>query len=164
MRSCHFVAEVTFNDSVSSVGAHIIFLVDNHLNCCPFTWQSKKIKRIVCSTIASEALSLQEAIEHAIFLRSLIEELLLLPLKSIPIDAIIDNISVVEAIHSTKVVNDRRLNIDISAIKQPLQSTEIHSIRWCPGSLQLANSLTKRGAQSHILLDILQFGRLNLEG
>ena len=162
MRSCHFVAEVTFNDSVSSVGAHIIFLVDNHLNCCPLTWQSKKIKRIVCSTIASEALSLQEAIEHAIFLRSLIEELLLLPLKSIPIDAIIDNKSIVEAIHSTKVVNNKRLNIDISAIKQ--QSTEIRSIRWCPGSLQLANSLTKRGAQSHILLDILQFGRLNLEG
>ena len=162
MRSCHFVAEVTFNDSVSSVGAHIIFLVDNHLNCCPLTWQSKKIKRIVCSTIASEALSLQEAIEHAIFLRSLIEELLLLPLKSIPIDAIIDNKSIVEAIHSTKVVNNKRLNIDISAIKQ--QSTEIRSIRWCPGSLQLANSLTKRGAQSHILLDTLQFGRLNLEG
>ena len=89
---------------------------------------------------------------------------MLLPLKFIPIDALIDNKSVVEAIHSTKVVNDRRLNIDISAIKQPLQSTEIHSIRWCPGSLQLANSLTKRGAQSHILLDTLQSGPLNLEG
>ena len=55
----------------------------------------KKIKRIVRSTIASEVLSLQEAIEHAIILRSFIE-ILLLPLKSIPIDAIIDNKSVVE--------------------------------------------------------------------
>ena len=82
---------------------------------------------------------MQEAIEHAIFLRSLIEELLLLPLKSIPIDATIDNKSVVEAIHSTKVVNDKRLNTDISAIKQSLKSTEIRSIRWCPSSLQLIN-------------------------
>ena len=157
-------AHANLNDGVSSVGAHIIFLVDNHLNCCPLTWQSKKIKRIVRSTIASEALSLQEAIEHAIFLRSLIEEILILPSNVIPIDAVIDNKSVVEAIHSTKVVNDKRLNIDISAIKQSLQSTEIRSIRWCPGSLQLANSLTKRGAQSHLLLDTLQSGRLNLEG
>ena len=149
-------AHAILNDGVSSVGAHVIFLVVNHPNCCPLTWQSKKIKRIVRSTITSEALSLQEAIEHAIFLRSLIEEILLLPLKSILIDAIIYNKSVVEALHSTKVVNDKRLNIDISAIKQSLQSTEICSIRWCPGPLQLANSLTKRGAQSHISLDTLQ--------
>ena len=128
-------AHANLNDGVSSVGAHIMFLVDNHLTCCQLTWQSKKIKQIVCSTIASEALRLQEAIEHAIFLRSLIEEILLLPLKSIPIDAIIANKSVVEAIHSTRAVNDKRLNIDISAIKQSLQSTEIRSIRWCPSSL-----------------------------
>ena len=149
---------------VSVVLERILFLVDNHLTCCPLTWQSKKIKQIVRSTIASEALRLQEAIEHATFLRSLIEEILLLPLKSIPTDAIIANKSVVEAIHSTKVVNDKRLNTDISTIKQSLQSTEIRSIRWCPGSLQLANSLIKCGAQSHILRDTLQSGRLKLEG
>ena len=58
-----------------------------------------------------------------------------------------------------------RLNLGLffcTAIKQ--QGTENRSIRWCPGSLQLANSLTKRGAQPHILLDTLQFGQLNLEG
>ena len=149
-------AHAILNDGVSSVGAHVIFLVVNHLNCCPLIWQSKKIKLIVRLTITSEALSLQEAIEHAIFLRWIIKEILLLPLKSIPIDAIIYNKSVVEALHSTKIVSDKRLNIDISAIKQSLQSTEICSARWCPGSLQLANSLTKRGALSHILLDTLQ--------
>ena len=89
---------------------------------------------------------------------------MLLPLKPIPIDAIIDNKSITEALHSTKVVNNKPLNIDISAIKQSLQNTEIRSIRWCPGSLQLANLLTKHGAQSHILLDTLQSGQLKLEG
>ena len=135
-------AHANLNDGVSSAGAHIIFVIDNQLNSCPLTWQAKKIKRVVRSTIASEALSLQEAIEHAIFLRSLIEKILLLSPQSIPIDAFIDNKSVVEAIQSTKVVNDKRLNIDISAIKQSLQNMEVRSIRWCPGSLQLADSLT----------------------
>ena len=35
-------AHANLNDDVTSVGAHIIFLVDNHLNYCPLTWQSKK--------------------------------------------------------------------------------------------------------------------------
>ena len=77
---------------------------------------------------------------------------------------VIDDKGLVEAIHSTKVVNSKQLNIDISVIKQSLQSKEIISVRWCPGSLQLANSLTKHGAQSHTLLDTLQSSSLNLEG
>ena len=35
-------AHANLNDDVTSVGAHIIFLVDNHFNYCPLTWQSKK--------------------------------------------------------------------------------------------------------------------------
>ena len=53
--------------------------------------------------------------------------------------------------------------MDISAIKQSLQSKEICSVRWYSSLLQLANSLTKHGMQSHILLDMLQSGCLNLE-
>ena len=100
-------AHANLNDGVSSVEAHIIFLVDNQLNSCPLTWEAKKIKRIVCSIVASEALSLQEAIKHAVFLRSLIGEILLLSPQSIPVDAVIDYKSIVEAIHLTKVVNDK---------------------------------------------------------
>lgn len=49
--------------------------------------------------IASKALSLQKATELAIFLQSLIEEILLLWPQSTPIDAVI-NKSVLEAINS----------------------------------------------------------------
>ena len=95
-------AHANLNDSVSSVGADTIFLADNQLNSRPLTRKAKKIKRIVPSTNASEALSLQESIEHAIFLGSLIEEILVLSPQSIPTDAAINNKKVVEAIHSLR--------------------------------------------------------------
>lgn len=67
----HFsdAVHANLNDGVISVGTHTIVFVDNQSNSCQLTWQANKIKLIVCSTFASEALSLQEAIEHAIFLR-----------------------------------------------------------------------------------------------
>ena len=38
----------------SSQGGHIIFLYDKYKNCSPIGWSSKKIKRVVRSTLAAE--------------------------------------------------------------------------------------------------------------
>ena len=43
---------------------------------------------------------------------------------SVPIYAYVDNKNVVEAVHSTKIVDDKRLGIDIAAIQQSLQRRE----------------------------------------
>ena len=66
-------SDANLSDGVSSMGAHIVFLVGTGNSCCPLPWTANKIKRVVRSTIAAEALSLQEGLEDAIFLRSLIE-------------------------------------------------------------------------------------------
>ena len=169
IRNCSIVtfsdaAHANLSDGVSSAGAHIVFLVGDKNKCCVLSWQAQKIKRVVRSSIAAETLSLQESLENAVYLRSLIEEILRITSCSIAIDAVVDNRSVVEAIHSTKFVDDKYLRINIAAIKESIQTGQVRSVRWCPGSIQLANVLTKRGAQSRLLLDILQSGQLNLEG
>ena len=46
----------------------------------------------------------------------------------------------------------KRLRIDIGAIKESISQGEIRSIKWCPGKVQLANFMTKRGALSNQLL------------
>jgi len=46
-----------------SIGAHIVWLKNDEGRCCPLAWQANKIKRVVRSTIAAEALSLQEGLE-----------------------------------------------------------------------------------------------------
>ena len=121
------------------------------------------MKRVVRSTIAAEALSLCEAVEDAIFLKHILTEMSITRL-SVKIHAFVDNRDVVDAVYSTKSVDDRRLRIDISSLKEFILNEEISSIRWCPGSIQLANGMTKQGAKVDSLLNILQTGVLNLSG
>ena len=155
-------SHANLSDGVSSMGAHIVLLVGDANRCCPLSWHAGKIKRVVRSTIAAEALSLQEGLEDGYYLRTLLEELLDLPEKSIPLVAYIDNQSVVEAVHSTKLVDDKRLRLDLGAIKESFQTGEVSAIRWCPGAAQIADCMTKRGAAGHHLLSILQTGQLKL--
>ena len=43
-----------------------------------------------------------------------------------------------------------------------MQRNEVTSVQWIPGKKMLANVLTKRGAASFYLLELLQLGNLNL--
>ena len=51
---------------------------------------------------------------------------------------------VIEAILSTRLVEDKRLRIDIAAIKESVQLQEVNRIDWVPGHLQWKNSMTKQ--------------------
>ena len=154
-------AHANLDDGVSSMRAYIVFLVGQNRMCCPLSWNGNKIKRVVRSTIAAEALSLQEGLEDAVYLKGMLTELT--SASDIPIIAFVDNKSVVEAIHSTKLVEDKRLRIDIGAMKQSLENGEVSAIKWCPGNQQLANCMTKKGASGCDLLTILQGGKFLLD-
>jgi hypothetical protein len=144
------------SNGTGSTESHVIWIVDNDSNSCPISWQANKIKRVVRSTIAAEALSLQDGLESSFYHRRIIEDILGLKHKTIPIEAYIDNKSVVEAVYSTKLVDDKRLRIDIAAIAESLASKEVDNIKWCPGDKQLANCMTKFGASSYELLQVIQ--------
>ena len=122
-------------------------------------WSANKIKRIVDSTLEAECLSLLSGLKEAIYLREVIEEIFNLKDKEIPVKAIVDNKSTVEAIHSTAPVEDKKLRRDVARIKQMLSLKEIRSVSWCPGKEQLADCMTKRTASSFNLLQVLKSGR-----
>ena len=56
-------------------GGYIIFLSNGSGDQCPFSWQSRKLKRMVKSTLAAETLSLLDCAEAAVFLSSVMFEL-----------------------------------------------------------------------------------------
>ena len=88
------------------------------------------------STLAAETLRLPVGFEAAFYLRSLIHEVLSV---TVPIEAFVDNKSVVEVVHSTKMVDDKRLRLDIAAlIGESLSIGDLHALTWCPGEQQLA--------------------------
>ena len=92
-------------------------------------------------------------------MREVIEEIFNLKDKEIPVKAIVDNKSTVEAIHSTAPVEDKKLRRDVARIKQMMNLKEIRSVSWCPGKEQLADCMTKRTASSFNLLQVLKSGR-----
>jgi hypothetical protein len=150
-------AHANICQGTGSISAYTVFLTDGTL-CCPLDWQANKIKRVVRSTLAAETLGLQEGFEATFYLQNLLKEIFGI---LVPIHAYVDNKSVIDAIHSTKLVDDKRLRIDIAALKESLCATEM-TVKWCPGDKQLSNCMTKRGASSYSLLSVLQSGNFSI--
>ena len=74
---------VSFNDSSfgnlcdgGSQGSYIILLEGQNGNCSPLMWQSKKLRRVVRSTMATETLSQVEAAEACFWSLGILKEIL----------------------------------------------------------------------------------------
>ena len=74
----------------------------------------------------------------------------------IPIEVYTDNKSLHDASQSSKYVTDKCLRIDIGALKEIIFNKEIESITWIKSAQQIADSLTKHGANSLLLIEVLQ--------
>ena len=126
---------------------------DGKGNKNPLYWQSRKLRRVVKSTLAAETLALVEGAEAAIYLATIIKEVV--KCRELSIRCFVDNRSLVEGISSSKGVDDRRLRIDISLMKDLLHRKEVESVSWVCTSEQLADCLTKRGASTDRLRAVL---------
>ena len=71
--------------------------------------------------------------------RNDIEETFNLKEKAVPVKAIVDNMSMVDAIHFTSLTKDKKLRRDVDRIKQMLIMMEIKSVIWCSGRKQLTD-------------------------
>ena len=145
----------------NSQGAYIIFLSDEPGELAiPISWQSRKLKRIVKSTFGAETLSLIETADACIWIESIISEVLYKNCgNKLKITIYTDCKNLFESAYSTKPVLDKRLRVDIAAIRQMIDRNKIHEIKWIDKCKQLADCMTKKGAPSANLLRVLSFGR-----
>ena len=143
-------------------GGHFVALVGQNGHFSPITWQSKRIRRVARSTLASETLAMADAIDSAIFLASLYTEIMSgkADPTHLPITCLTDCHSLWDAIRSTKQVSEKRLRLEISSIRELIQTGQIESVKWIETKHQLADCLTKKGASCHNLLRALQDGVL----
>ena len=63
-------------------------------------------------------MSQKEGLCEGGYVREVVEELLGMKEKSLPVYGIVDNRGVVDAIHSTTNISDKKLRRDVAAIKQ----------------------------------------------
>ena len=150
------------NDGVSSTGAHVIFLVNRKSGrCATLDWQANKIRRVVRSTLAAETLSLCDGLENCLHIRDILRELTDKSV-SLPVYAIVDNLSITEAVMTTTSVADKRLRREVGLVRELLKAKEVEKILWVPGKSQLADVMTKLGVDASNLLHVLRTGQLDL--
>ena len=136
--------------------------MDKYGNANPLKWQSKKISRVVKSTLAAETLALLEAAETAYYLKRLWESIICTK-SNIKIICFCDNKSIVEHIDtSTNKVADYRLRVDISCLRDMLVRGEIEKIYWIDTKQQLADCLTKANASCNALVTTLRNNYINV--
>ena len=147
-----------------SQGGYVIFLKGMNGKINPVTWQSKKIRRVVRSTLASEALALADGVDCVISIAMLLNELLFdkYNANKIPIKCYVDNNDLYQAIYSEKHVTERRLRIELNSLKQLIHSGEITTINWVQTNDQIANVLTKNGASGQNILECFKNGIIDI--
>ena len=70
---------------------------------------------------------------------------------------ITDNESLFRTANTTHLVDDKRLRVELSSIRQQISDKEI-ILHWIDTKNQLADCLTKLGASSKLLINVLENG------
>ena len=85
-------------------------------------------------------MAITEGLEEAIYLKSFMSEIGI----SLSIEAFTDNLSLREALYSTKQVDDKQTRIDIAALQQMLQENKVKQINCLmrTGKITLHTQLT----------------------
>ena len=142
-------------DGICSMSGHVVLLVGENDRIVPLSWESGKIQRVVNSTLAAEMLACKKGLEDAFFLKTILEEVCK---ETIEIQGWVDHKGAVQSINSTNTLVDKRLRIDTAMIRQMIDRKEVASVAHCPGKDQLADCLTKRGADGSKLLKTVNSG------
>ena len=146
-------------DGTGSTGGCIIFLAASN-RCSPLMWKASKLKRVCRSSAAAEGLSLSDALDEALFIRIMLCQMLGVHNETIPIIAYTDHeglrANISNVLHPK--VCDKRLKLEIANIRQSIFNGEVRDIVWCDSRQQLADCLTKRGANGMKLMKVLQSG------
>ena len=135
-------------------------------------WGSHRIKRVVKSTLASEAAALAEAQDQLEYARVLFSEMLGFKLvgrhwsealKEIPGYLVVDAKSLYDSLEKPgSLPKERRVALDLSAVKEALQREGDH-VRWVPTRHMLADALTKSMVSTPPYLSyVLSRGKLSL--
>ena len=113
----------------------------------------------VAHPLAAECLALEDAADYAFYVKCMVTEVLGVSSLQIKLNCYIDNKSLHDVLHSSNnVKEDKRLIQDVSLIKEMMDREEINSVSLLESKDNLAHVLTKRGALSQLLENVLNNG------
>ena len=136
-----------------------MFLFKDEKKLAPISWKSKKIQRVVKSTLGAETLALVEVLKAYFMIRAILLEIYQKEphSKTFPIHCFTDSKSLLDSLHSTNTLKEKRLKVDVCIIREMLEKTpENSSINSCASEKQLADCLTKATSPPNKLISIFK--------
>lgn len=126
-------------------------------------WSSTKCKRVTRAVLASELYAMTAGIDIAISvsttLNRIMEQLNLGPIPSV---VCTDSFSLYECMVKLGTTKEKRLMIDIMAIRQSYERRELSEIRWISGESNPADAMTKSNA-NRALESFISTNKLNIK-
>ena len=148
------------NGGTDSTQGYVLFMVrPEDGRCAAIDWRANKIDRVVTSSLAAEAVSLTRGLDAAVAFKWTLQQLLGVE-GNIPVRGIIDNKDTFDSVHSTTDVSERKLRREIGVVRQMLKNKDLEQLIWIRGPYQLADPLTKLGANGESLMQVMQEGKI----
>ena len=114
---------------------------------------------MVSSSTAAETLAMVETISDMMYTKAILEEIMKSEREiKIPLYVYTDSKNLWKCLHSTALVEDPRLRIDVAIIKESLEKGEIDQVIKIDSKNMIADSLTKKGASAKKLMELLKTG------
>jgi hypothetical protein len=126
-------------DETSQLG-FVIFLSDKHDNCQPMVWASYKAKRVTRSVPGAETMALAEAFDAAYSHKHDVQGILK---KEVPITLYTDSLSLLDVISKSTMPREKRLAIDIEAMKRAYKRRDVETIAFIRTDVNPADALNK---------------------
>ena len=144
-------------DNVSSCGGQVLLLTNqkNGISCV-LDWKSKKLKRVVTSSTAAEALAANDTLDSMVYVQSVLTELFGEQVKGVPLILMTDSKNLHDNVMNSTLVENPRLRTDIAVLKESIQTQELQKFVLVKGKKMIADVLTKKGAAGFRLMNLLR--------
>ena len=136
----------------ASQGAFIVFVCGDK-RAAPLIWQSRKLRRVTKSPLASETSAFGEAADAGKLMGALLKEVYNLP--ELPkFVCHTDSKSLFDAACTSNTVEDKSMTLEMSRVREMVSLKEL-SVKWISKDDMVADVMTKRGASYDLLRKVL---------
>ncbi|CCD55570.1 hypothetical protein BofuT4_P155610.1 [Botrytis cinerea T4] len=104
-------------------------------------WSSIKCMRVTRSVLASELYGMVLGFDISAAIKGTVDKIF--PARKIPLVICIDSKSLYDCLTKLGTTNEKRLMIDVMAIREAYEKREIVEIKWIDGESNPADAMTK---------------------
>lgn len=138
----------------------LVLMMDNDGGANIIHYGSNWCKRVTRNVMESEIHALVLGFDYAYIIKDMVRDITGM---NMPIEAIVDSRTVFDVIEKDGLTTERRLQIDICALRESYSRGELARISWIPGHVNPSDVLTKISTKmSTLLLKLMMESRIEV--